>query len=336
MQKTKKQHYVPQCYLQHFTSEQSGHLFVYDKKTQKHWKGAISDVAEEGYFYDLSFPESLDAEMRAFLQSRNTTIDQLKADQTVEKYLANTIEDMYTKLLSSLVTGFIKLTPWEENNCFFVSKEEKRNFSYCLAVQLVRTRALRDLILDSADRLQQVLLDMGLPKEKAEQVTITENQAGNIQGLMLIDKDNTLKFAKLLNRLTWVLGINRTAQLLYTSDSPIARKAHVKHPFLGMTGLASPGVELSIPISPNLILIMVDGDYHKQYANSDRKYWKMSSENVRHYNARCIYQSHRFVYSRLDDFQFLLDIAKKDSRALESGMQGISQWGGKTYRARKR
>jgi hypothetical protein len=336
MKKTKKQHYVPQCYLQHFTNEQSDHLFVYDKKTKKSWKSAISDVAEEGYFYDLSFPESLNANMLAFLQSRNTTVEQLKADQTIEKYLANTIEDMYARLLSSIITGFVRLTPWIENNCYFISKEEKQNFSYCLAVQLIRTRALRDSILDSADRLHQVLLDMGLPKEKAEQFTLTESQAGKIQGSMLIDKGNILKFAKLLNRLTWVLGINLTTQLLYTSDSPIAQKAHVKYPFLGMAGLASPGVELSIPISPNLVLIMIDGDYHKLYASQERKYWKMNLENVRHYNARCINQSHRFVFSRIDDFQFLMDIAKKDPQVLECGKQGVTLWGGKTYRARKR
>jgi len=333
-QKTKKQHYVPQCYLRNFSSDQPDHLFVYDKKTQKSWNGAISDVAAEGYFNDLSFPESLNIEQQIFLQTHNVTIEQLKAEQTIEKYLANSIENKYAQLLSSLITRFKQLTPWVEKNCFFISIKDKEELSYYVAVQMLRTRALRDSIMGSANCLQQVLLDMGVNSEMVDQYSLTEKQAGNIQGSMLLDKSETMESAMLLNRLTWILCINRTPQLLYTSDSPVARKAHAKHAFLGMAGLTSPGVELSIPISPHLNLVMIEGHYHKLAANLDRTWREMNTQNVQHYNARCIYQSHRFVFSGKNDFKFLEALARKDPQVLMNGMQDVMLWGGKTYKAR--
>jgi hypothetical protein len=336
MHKTKKQHYVPQCYLRHFGGEHSDYLFVYDKKSQKCWRSAICDVAAEGYFYDLSFAESLEADTLAFLHSHNVSLEQLKEDQTIEKYLASKIEKRYSELLSSLSTRFKQLTPWTEKNCTFLSREEKEEFSYYLTVQMLRTRAVRDSILDSADCLQQVLIDMGIKKENVDQFSLKESQAGNIQGRMLLDTSNILKTAKLLNQLTWVLYINRTSHLLYTSDSPVTRKAHAKHSFLSMTGLTSPGVELCIPISSNLLLIMIEGNFHKLPKSIDRTWKEMNFENVRHYNARCIYQSHRYVYSSTDDFSFLLEIAKKDPKVFKNGTEDTVHWGGKIYTPRKR
>lgn len=32
--------------------------------------------------------------------------------------------------------------------------------------------------------------------------------------------------------LTWILGINKTAESFYTSDNPIGTKAHVKNPYI--------------------------------------------------------------------------------------------------------
>ena len=335
MQRVKKQHYVPKCYLRSFSSDQSDHLFVYDKTTQKSWNGAISDIAEEGYFYDLSFPDSLDTETQTFLQDHNVTLKQLKADQTIEKYLANTVENRYKHLLSSLVSSFRQLSPWVEKNCFFISKKDKEELSYYIAIQMLRTRALRDSILGSADRLQQVLLDMGVNNDVVNNYSLTEKQAGNIQGRMLLDEKKTMESAMLLNHLTWILYINRTPQLLYTSDSPVARIAHAKHAFLSMAGLSSPGVELSIPISPQLILIMIEGHYHKLSASLDRTWQEMKPQNVQHYNARCIYQSHRFVFSSNNDFKFLADLAKNGPQVFMNGMQDVTLWGGKTYRTRK-
>ncbi|MGI6694767.1 MAG: DUF4238 domain-containing protein [Christensenellales bacterium] len=335
-QKIKKQHYVPQCYLQYFAKKNTQQVYVYDKRNRKSWCSAILDVAAEGYFYDLEFPNNLDDNVLGFLQSKNITVEQLKSDQTIEKHLAKHVEDRYASLLSSLHNQYIELNPWIAKNCFAITKKEKEELSYCIITQMIRTRAIRDSMVDSADRLYQVLVDMGVDKERAEKYLLSESQAKNIQGAMLIDKEKTWEMTMLLNQLTWVFCLNRTSQPLYTSDNPIARKAHVKVPFLSMVGLKSPGVELSMPLSPNILLVMIDGDYHNLSRSIDRNWHPMNHQNVLHYNARCLSQSHRFIFSCIDNFDLLFELEKSDPQILESGLQSVTYWGEKTYKTRKR
>ena len=47
----KKQHYVPQCYLEAWAIPNTHQIFVYDKKTSRDRKSNIIDVASENRFY---------------------------------------------------------------------------------------------------------------------------------------------------------------------------------------------------------------------------------------------------------------------------------------------
>lgn len=111
MSKVKKQHYVPQGYLKNFACKNSNPVFVFDKEAKRSWRAAISDTAAERYFNDLYFDELLNDESLELLQSLNISLEQLHADQTVEKYLANKIETEYAKLLTYIITSFRALTP---------------------------------------------------------------------------------------------------------------------------------------------------------------------------------------------------------------------------------
>lgn len=206
-----------------------------------------------------------------------------------------------------------------------------------MAVQMLRTRASRDSILDSADRMQQIITDMGVYRHHVERFGLSEKQAANIQGEIVLNSQEMRFISFILNQLTWVLCINRSSQLLFTSDNPIARVPHAKqkHEFISMSGLTGPGIELSIPISPNLLLLMIDAKYHNLPKSIDRNWQVMGLENVQHYNARCVYQSHRFVYSCINDFSLILDIAKKDPMIFECGTQDVSFWGDKAYKSRR-
>ena len=56
MQKTRRQHYVPQCYLRRFCKG-GERLFAFDKTTRKSFPTRVADIALQRDFYDL--PEDL-------------------------------------------------------------------------------------------------------------------------------------------------------------------------------------------------------------------------------------------------------------------------------------
>ena len=57
----RKQHFIPQCYLKHFSSNKKN-LFVYDKKSSKSFSSPIGNIAYKEFFYQLpeKFIKNLD------------------------------------------------------------------------------------------------------------------------------------------------------------------------------------------------------------------------------------------------------------------------------------
>lgn len=97
--------------------------------------------------------------------------------------------------------------------------------------------------------------------------------------------------------------MNKTNGLFYTSDNPIALRGHEKTDHLHGVGLSTPGVEIAYPLSPDLILVMVDGEYHKHVQPKDRRYFEISRlENIMYYNSLTTFNAQRFVISMDDSF----------------------------------
>lgn len=58
MADTKKEHYVPRCYLKNFILE-NDKIKIFDKFKMQVREQRIMDVAMENYFYDIDFEELL-------------------------------------------------------------------------------------------------------------------------------------------------------------------------------------------------------------------------------------------------------------------------------------
>lgn len=335
MQKTKKQHFVPRCYLENFQIPNSYRIHVYDKNLKKSRINSINDIASENYFYDIKFSEILPEDKLDDILKGRITAKDLDDEQYIERYLATTVETEYAKLLDKLIQNISSITPWIAENCFFISETQKVDFSVCLAMQYVRTKSVREGILESADCLMQALDDMNATQRLKDSMRVTKEASKYIHGKMILDKKDILEATQLFNRLTWVLGINKTKKLLYTSDSPIGTKAHLSDPIISMSGLSSKGVEVFFPLTPSAILIMFDGDYHKNLASQDRNYIMMTmTENIDYYNSLCVMRSDRCIYSTDGDFTLIDQMIKKDSHALDTHRTEL-RWGGKTYYPRK-
>lgn len=330
MQKTKKQHYVPQFYLSSWSIPPQNHVFVYDKKLDMIRKNSIRDVASENYFYDIDINE-LFSEGEIDELKRNGIIWTEEAAQYIEKAFSENIETPFSFILKQVVDKTNNATPWHLQNCFFISEEDKFDFADFLAYQFLRTKRTRNALLETSDLIRQVLTSMGASQKTIDRNTISPKEAKYIQLRMLFDSKNISELRCLLYDLVWLLGVNQTKTLLFTTDNPVGTKAHIKNSLLPQNGLTSRGVEVFYPISPNVILIMLDGTYHTEFQALDRRYIQITdAHRIVSYNAILSDQAERFVFSSDGQFSTIEKMKKLQPDIFNYGHTQIS-WGGRTY-----
>lgn len=290
--KTKSEHYVPRCYLKRWANEKK-QVYVFDKVLKKERISNYEKVACKRYFYDIS-SDKISDQQKAFLKKNG--IDPEEEPQFIEKFLGKVIEDPYEKLLDKIIQKISTITPWYEKECFFVSKREKVDLSVCLAIQFIRTDKVRSDIYGLADCLEQALMDKNVSERVIERYIMKEGDEKNVHGDMILNMDYILKLAERFDKLSWILRINKTEKLFYTSDSPIVTIPHVKNSYMSMSGVNSEGIEIFIPISPMCILVMYDGNYHKDIEPHDRRYVSITDmEDVDHYNTYTTCMSGRTI-----------------------------------------
>ena len=112
----KKEHYVPQCYLERFCDNR-GRLFVFDKVSGKVRGANKKDVAEERYFYDI--PTEL------FPEDALGAID----NQFIEKWFAS-IEGKFKQLITTLI---------DRAETGGLSSEDRKLMAGFIGLQLFRT-----------------------------------------------------------------------------------------------------------------------------------------------------------------------------------------------------
>ena len=84
-QKTKKQHYVPQCYLKAWSFSDKEQIYVYDRITDSIRINSVKDVAAERYFYDINPYELLPEAQIAKLHEQGFNWDTNKKSQSLMK-----------------------------------------------------------------------------------------------------------------------------------------------------------------------------------------------------------------------------------------------------------
>lgn len=329
--KTKKQHYVPQCYLRAWAIPGKHQIYVFDKNSEMQRINNIQDVASERFFYDVN-PDAIFSErfIESFRQEIN--IESIEDNtQFLERALSEEIEKPFSDLLKDIIEKASKATPWYISNCYFTSMEKKLELSFYLALQFLRTKNIRNSIQNSVDCLTQVMKDMGVSNTVIDKYNISKKDVKDTHIKMILDAKSMAEIMNCFYQLTWVLGVNKTNNKLFTSDSPIATQGHIKDSLLATNGLASKGVEVFFPISPDVILIMVDGSYHTHCLPYERKYIEIDNDDfVNYYNSILAMQADRFIFSS-DNNMALLDLMKKKDPNIFKSPKVQMSWGGKTY-----
>ena len=316
-QKKKKQHYVPQFYLNAWSIPESHQTYVYDKETDFCRVNNITDVAMENGFYDVVPEDVISKEVLDWFCEKGIPVKQGQS-QGLEDGFAEVIEKEFSEILHTIIQRAHEATPWHIKNCYFFSEEQKGILSVYLAFQYLRTKSVREGILELSDKMNQALDNMGVPPAMPGERTISKKQAKNMHVKMLLDERLLTQITMGFYRLTWILGINRTDSKLYTTDNPIAVYPHIKRGSMYLGGIVSEGIEAFFPLTPKLVLMMIDGSFHTQYASQDRRYMEITNGAfIDRYNKTLALQAERAVFSVDGEFDLLQKMKKENANVFK-------------------
>lgn len=118
---TKKQHYIPQFYLNNFTND-SGKLWVYDRLNRKFFASSPRDIASEKYLYETRWEDA------------NPKLGDFVLPNQIENKFAEQ-EREYSKLLQKIVS--ICANP-QNGNALVCTKDEKESMAGFVSNVLLR------------------------------------------------------------------------------------------------------------------------------------------------------------------------------------------------------
>lgn len=181
----------------------------------------------------------------------------------IRKHLRTTIKRNYQKSYNG--------NEWVIKNCKPFSEDEKTFLSLFIAIQSVRTRAYRDTMKQTIEKLyetiaykQQMNAVDALPKE-CFKASVSDDFIKLEHGGMLLDEDIAIHLAETLMNHIWVMYVNKTDYPFYTSDNPVSTIPHKHDKSMSYGGFASEGVEVVFPLSPNLLIAMYEKSWHSKF-----------------------------------------------------------------------
>jgi hypothetical protein len=283
MSGTKNQHYVPRSYLRNFAIPGTSAVWTLDKSTQKVFRANIEKVACERYFYD--FPE---------VEAEKVGVD----PQLIEHELAR-FEAAFRSLIQDTIAA-------NTGDCRGVPPEAREGLAHLLTMQFWRTRESREVVAQTMTTMAQRLADLTAQGELHVEVNQEISRLHHLS-LMFNPRATDELVNALLNHF-WIVGINDSNEPLVTSDHPVVRYAHRRHPWMSYTGLASPGIEIAFPLNPRLVLILFERREFHSLAGIDGKYLPLNEQNVIFYNSLQIRESYRYVYSQSNRFDLAREV----------------------------
>lgn len=284
----KRQHYVPQFYLKRFSVDGQS-VFVFDKFQQKVFRTNVYNIANEKYFYDFPVGD---------VNGRGEDV------QLVENALAQ-IEGDYSVAIDNILQR-VHRKPGGK----VLESSRREGMSYFIALQATRTREYRVVQTQLVEKgAEAISRKAGRSQQDQYRIQANADYVSLQQSLSMFGPV-VQAIAHTLYEHIWLIGINRTEQPLYTSDAPVARRAHKKDPYgiISYAGFGSEGIEIALPITPQYILILCEAKFHRHMADkNDRAIILDNPEFIKYYNSLQVAQSYRQIYCPSDSF----DLAKE-------------------------
>ena len=289
-QKKKKQHYVPRFYLKSFARQKKPEEFIirsFNKETGAKFEQNITQVAMEKYFYDDGNPPDLENYFSRLESLHAKVYNKIIKYQSIEQL---TMYDKFTMchfiLIQNERTRSARIRNAQLVELIYKFLEEEKNFPKFESF----TEEQRKLLLESRAAMGQINI-MFYPVEMGD-------------GTIHYPFDIVFE----MSNLGWILLKNNLKREFYTSDHPIyVCNAPIEGKMVirgyGGKSYTAEGVEIFLPLSPRLCLVLFDkkkSDYRhfglSKYIIQDELDW---------INRQIIAISHRTVFTKNNDFQFV-------------------------------
>lgn len=325
MDNTKKEHYVPRFYLKKFANlSPNGEykIWVFNKRTQKSpYSSDVKDTATNNYFYD--FPVELVGE-------DNKKI--FDADLQKFEYVIAPFYKKFTKRLSYILKSDDK----HKYQRKVIKKRAKKDWSYILAIQALRTPEFRNLLKEVKNKSDNINVNKSFLEQesskyikqikadfpdfnsallKAIQNLLIDTSSKIVDvlytdKLMAITHNNFFRkylhdLSKIFVKHKWIIGVNQTDIPFYTSDHPVAKIPYFE------TGYASEGIEVLFPLNSELILILREKT-HPKSKEGNCKLVILSEDEVNDYNKAQVYCSNQFIYCQENKFELAKEICTEE------------------------
>lgn len=292
----KRHHYVPQCYLNNFTSNGKS-LWVYNKlkSDNKIYQQAISNICCKDDFYSLE----------------GLCSDKLLIEK---EYFSKNIEPLFSSMLKNIIDKGLKL---EESSISerILTSDEKFQFAYLLAIQWFRTpyqqHNISKLTKDTLSNIipiikESLAFETGDETFRDLDVQFEVNPVVEQAKIGYLNVELLNMYAEALTANYWEFFISPTANV-YTSDFPITVRMHVPKTRPLFEGLACYGSELTYPISKNICLVIWDKEFFPYKKEKDAHFTYMTDLSLNHFNTyRYAYANE--VYCAENNFKELMQI----------------------------
>lgn len=288
-----KQHYVPQFLLRPFGhgSKKSRKLHAFDKKSRVSEYIAIKDIAYEDHLYDLS--------------DGSKSLDPLLSE----------LEQRTAPLIKNIV---------EKRSVRLISKTEKFDLSFFFVVQMMRTiQSFRDFE-STQKKFKATLKGMGIDEESELGHYLNGNSTDDYINIIATTAP---KLAGELFRKAWILYTPKGANEFITSDNPVVKyNMFEAPPFQSNLGLSCEGIEINIPLAPDLLLSLMCEKTTSPVALNELTFAQYFIDGkpipieeifLRHYNSLQVIHSERFIFSSSKDFGLPADMLDTNPELVE-------------------
>jgi hypothetical protein len=299
MARTKKQHYVPQFLLRHFSESaaRKPKVWTLDKGTKEVRLSSVRDVAHENYFYECDDDDGTRLELEDLM-----TVN----DSTGARIIA--------KILNS---NSLRITP-----------EEHVDLAYFVACQMSRVPKIRK----DLESFRELIIQKWGPHVCAEgdvkpvgEYGPEDDKLGSLRFLQDVPE-----FAKILMSKVWMLSEAPRGCAFIIGDNPVTRHNMVDRSPRGNLGLENEAIEVYMPLSPRLsfqiICPLLAGatcltpDLASEYmaAMGNGSPVKLKPENVEFANSLQVIWAERFVFGRKQtDLDMPLDMLRTNPELMD-------------------
>lgn len=314
MKKVKKEHYVPRSYLEFFSCNNKSKINVFDKEKRiVRPNQNIKDVACEKYFYDIDWNN-------ASIKEKYESIDLNNFDeQLLEKLFSSRIEDTLSNDIKFLKENVEKNSYICKIKIYlFLLRKRKKLIEY-IYIQYCRTWQYKENMLQTFQLLVDFIENIDNSGDQIKEIheqskKLVENE--NLQNDMLLlhaFKSSNLDYIIRKLKRYYFLLVYMPNENFITSDNPIVTSGHIKDKLVATDGLLCEGVEIVYPLTPHILLILYENNYHRTLKKYNNKVIVIDNNEIRdYYNSLQTIQSSQYLFSNNLDFSLSNKICQEN------------------------